>query len=110
MDRAARKWVLAIAAIVALPSTVVAADDRSPESFDDTIAALEKVDPSSPEALNDRLEYARSLIDAADVDCHQRLDAAQSQLDAVAGNAAVDVVLPNGRAQVTDVHYRVKLA
>jgi hypothetical protein len=110
MDRAAHKWVLAIAAFVALPSTVVATDDPPPETFDDTMAALEKADPGSPETLNDRLEYAQFLIDAVDVDCHQRLDTAQSQLDAVAGTAAVDVVLPNGRARVSDIQYRVKLA
>src|ERR1700744_720629 len=110
MPRRAPEWVLAVTAFVVLPSTVVAADDPSLKTFDGAIAALEKADPGSPETLNDRLQYARLLIDATDVDCHQRLDTAQAQLDTVARTGAVDVVLPNGRAQVTAIQYHVKLA
>jgi hypothetical protein len=99
-----------LATFLALPSIVVAADERSPQTFEDAIAALEKADPGSPEALNDRIEYAGFLIDAVDVDCQQRLDTAQSQLDTVSRTPAADVVLPNGQARVADIQYRVKVA
>ncbi len=105
-----RRWVLTLAALVALPSAAHAADDASPRTVEDAIAAIEKVDPGSPEALNDRLEYAQYLVGATDVDCHQRLDGARSQLDTVARNPAVDVVLPIGRARLTDIQYQVHLA
>jgi hypothetical protein len=77
---------LTLALILVVPSTVVAADNPSPQTLEDAIAALEQADPGSPEALNDRLEYAQLIIDAVDIDCHQRLDAAQSQLDTVSHN------------------------
>lgn len=102
--------LLVLPPLLALPSTVIAADERSPQPPEDVIAALEKADPGSPEALSDRLEYAGQLIDATEMDCHQRLDAAQSQLDGVARNQAADVVLPNGRAQIANTRYRLKLA
>lgn len=101
---------LTVALLLVAPSTVVAADDPSPQTLEDAIAALEQADPGSPEALNDRLEYAQLIIEAVDVDCHQRLDAAQSQLDTVSHNPETDVVLPNGRAHITDIQYRLKLA
>jgi len=101
---------LTFALLLVVPSTVVAADAPAPQTLEDAIAALELADPGSPEALNDRLEYAQLIIDAVDVDCHQRLDAAQSQLDTVSHNPETDVVLPNGRARVTDNQYRLKLA
>jgi hypothetical protein len=101
---------LTFALLLAVPFTVVAADDPTPQTLEDAIAALEQADPGSPEALNDRIEYAQLIIDAVDVDCHQRLDAAQSQLDTVSRNPETDVVLPNGRARVTDINYRLKLA
>lgn len=104
------RWVLALATLVALPSAATAVEDSSPRTVEDTIAALESADPGSPEALHDRLEYAQLLVSATDVDCHQRLDSAQSQLDRVAGNPAVDVVLPTGRARLADVRYQVHLA
>ena len=105
-----RPWILALAALVALPSAATAVDDASPKTVEDAIVALEKTDPGSPEALNDRLEYAQFLVSATDVDCHQRLDSAQSQLDTVAENPAVDVVLPIGRARLADIRYQIHLA
>jgi hypothetical protein len=104
------RWTLALAALVALPLAATAVDDATPKTVEDAIAALEKADPGSPEALNDRLEYAQFLVNATDVDCHQRLDSAQSQLDTVAGNPAVDVVLPIGRARLADIRYQIHLA
>jgi hypothetical protein len=104
------RWILALAALVALPSGAIAVDDGSPKTVEDAIAALEKADPGSPEALNDRLEYAQFLVGATDVECRQRLDSAQSQLDTVAGNPAVDVVLPIGRARLADIRYQIHLA
>ncbi len=102
-----------LALLLSLPSAVIAADDPSsqaPQTFEDAIAALELADSGSPEALNDRLEYAQMIIDSVGVDCHQRLDAAQSQLDTVSRNPETDVVLPNGRARVTDIEYGLKVA
>jgi tetratricopeptide (TPR) repeat protein len=101
---------LALAALIALPSAATAVDAASPKTVEDSIAALEKADPGSPEALNDRLEYAQFLVSATDVECRQRLDSAQSQLDTVAGNPAVDVVLPIGRARLADIRYQIHLA
>jgi hypothetical protein len=101
---------LAAFLLLVVPAPVVAADDPSPQTLEDAIATLEHADPGSPEALNDRLEYAQLIIDAVDVDCHQRLDAAQSQLDTVSHNPETDVVIPNGRARVTDIQYQLKLA
>jgi tetratricopeptide (TPR) repeat protein len=93
-----------------LTSTATATEERSPQAFEDAVAALEQADPDSPGALSARLDYAQYLVDAADVDCHQRLDAAQSQLDTVTRTPGADVELPNGRARTTDIQYRVKLA
>jgi hypothetical protein len=104
------RWILALAALVALPSAATAVDDASPKTVEDAIAALEKADPGSPAALNDRLEYAQFLVSATDVDCHVRLDSAQLQLDTVAGNPAVDVVLPIGKARLADIRYQIHLA
>ena len=104
------RWILALGALVALPSAATAADDASAKTVEDAIAALEQADPGSPEALNDRLEYAQFLVSATDVDCHVRLDSAQLQLDTVAGNPAADVVLPIGKARLADIRYQIHLA
>ena len=110
MGSGALATLAALATLLTFPSIAAEADEHSPQTFEDDIAALEKADPGSPEALNDRLEYAGYLIDAEDSDCHQRLDIAQLQLDTVARTPAANVVLPNGRARLADIQYRVKLA
>ena len=102
--------VVEVAALLALTSVADAADAPPPQTFDEVIAALEKADPGSPEVLSDRLEYAGQLVDAVEADCQQHLDTAQSQLDTVARSPATDVVLPNGRARIADIQYRLKLA
>jgi len=99
-----------LATLLVVTSTATADEERSPQAFEDAMAALEKADPDSPEALRARLDYAQYLVEAADVDCHQRLDAAQSQLDTVTRTPGADAELPNGRARTADIQYRVKLA
>jgi hypothetical protein len=98
-------------AIVAGQTADATSDAAAPAvPAEDTIAALEKDDPGSPDALDARIEYAQSLVGATDGDCQQRVDSAQSQLDTVARDPSFDVVLPNGRARLTDVQYHIYLA
>jgi hypothetical protein len=106
----AQAALVAVALLLALPAPAIAADEQSPQTFEADIAALEKDDPGTPEVLNDRIEHAQYLVDAKDADCHQRLDAAQSQLDTVARVPATDIALPNGRARIADIQYRIELA
>src|SRR5579859_4035200 len=66
-----------------------------------------KADPDLAELLDQRLNDARILAESKDGDCAQRLDAARRELEEVAANPALDILLPAGRARVTDIFYRL---
>lgn len=99
---------LSTLASCAVPQTATAPIDDV-KADNPPISPPPQDDADVSDSLEWRLAYAQSQAESQDGDCASRLQTVQRQRDIAAADPALDIVVPEGRARLANIDYRLHL-
>lgn len=100
---AASLWAAAAIAFLPLQASGQEEDD------DGRIYLPAADDPVSPETFDQRLSFAQAQAESTEGACGPRLDSGQRQRDVVAASPLLEVMMPDGRARLANIDYRLHI-
>lgn len=106
------QWVLPAAILLGVAGCAPAQPPSQPADPEPPITLpATQAEQDAPDALERRLAYTQNLAEDSTKEegCASRLAEIQTQSDLAAANPALDIVIPDGRARLANLSYRLHL-